>query len=122
MLAIKNGYYLIRIVKGEEWKTAFRIEKRLFEYTIMPFGLMNAPASFQEMMDEIFERDNEYGMLWYNDDMLIHGGNTEEEHQKLVEYILQKCPDHGLAINFREIRNSAKRGEFSRPRYRWPKH
>ena len=45
-LDLKNGYYLIRIVEGEEWKTAFRTEKGLFEYTAMPFRLTNAPASF----------------------------------------------------------------------------
>ena len=87
------------MAEGEEWKTAFRAEKGLFEYTVMPFGLINAPASFQEMMDEIFEGDDDYGMLWYIDDMLIHGGETEEKHQKPVEYILQKCLDDGLAIN-----------------------
>ena len=68
----------------------------------MPFSLTNAPASFQEMMDEIFEGDDEYGMLWYIDNMLIHGGKTEEEHQRLVEYVLKKCLDHGLAINLKK--------------------
>jgi len=43
---------------GDEWKTAFRTKKGLFEYTVMLFGLMNAPASFQEMMDTIFNISN----------------------------------------------------------------
>jgi len=54
-LDLKNGYNLLRIAVGDEWKTAFRTKKGLFEYTVMPFGLMNAPASFQEMMDTIFK-------------------------------------------------------------------
>jgi len=54
-LDLKNGYNLLRIAVGDEWKTAFRTKKGLFEYTIMPFGLMNAPASFQELMDTIFK-------------------------------------------------------------------
>ena len=45
----------MRIAEGDEWKTAFCIERGLFEYTVMPFGLTNAPVSFQEMIDEIFE-------------------------------------------------------------------
>ena len=84
-------------MEGEEWKTAFRMEKGLFEYTVMPFGLTNAPAIFQEMMDEIF-KDIE-GVLWYLDDILIHGGHTEAEHQLIVEQVLQKLLDHNLAVN-----------------------
>ena len=54
-LDLKNGYNLIRIAEGNEWKTAFRTEKGLFEYTVIPFGLTNAPASFQKMIDEILK-------------------------------------------------------------------
>ena len=42
----------------------------------MPFGLTNAPATFQEMMDTVFQ-DME-GCVWYLDDILIYGGDTEE--------------------------------------------
>ena len=84
----------------------------MFEYTVMPFGLMNAPASFQKMMDEIFEGDDEYGMLWYINDMLIHGGETEEEYQKLVDYILKKCLDHDLAINLEKSEFHQKEVNF----------
>jgi len=96
-LDLKNRYNLIRIAVGEEWKTAFRTKKGLFEYTVMPFGLTNAPASFQEMMDTIFK--DTVGCIWYLDDILIFGGNTEAEHQALVEQILQLCINHGLAVN-----------------------
>ena len=54
-LDLKNGFNLIRVAAGHEWKTAFRTKKGLFEYTVMPFGLTNAPATFQEMMDTIFK-------------------------------------------------------------------
>jgi len=54
-LDLKNGYNLLKIAVGDEWKTAFRTKKGLFEYIVMTFGLMNAPASFQEAMDMIFK-------------------------------------------------------------------
>ena len=58
---------------------------------------MNAPASFPEMMDTIF-KDVE-GCVWYLDDILIFGGETEEEHQALVEKVLENCVEYGLAVN-----------------------
>ena len=50
---LKNGYYLIWIKDGEECKTTFRCKYRLIEYTVMPFGLLNAPAIFQGMINNI---------------------------------------------------------------------
>ena len=106
-LDLKNGSYLIRIAQEEEWKTAFRTENGLFEYTVMPFRLTNAPASFQEMMDEIF--DGLDGVIWYLDDILIYRGSTEEEHQKIVEQVLKRCLDHSLAVNL-------EKSEFHKPK------
>ena len=51
---MKNGYNLITIACEDEWKIAFYINKRLFEYTVISFRLINAPTLFQEMMDTIF--------------------------------------------------------------------
>ena len=46
-LDIKDTYHNIRIGKGEEWKTASKTRYGLFAYTVMPLGLVNAPATFQ---------------------------------------------------------------------------
>ena len=45
-LNFREAYYKVRIKKGKEWKTAFGIKLRHFKYLIMPFGLINAPATF----------------------------------------------------------------------------
>ena len=97
MLDLKNGYNLIRIAAGDEWKTAFYVKKGLFKYTMMLFCLTNTPASFQEMMDIIF-KDME-GCIGYLDDIVICGGDTAAEHQAIVEKVLQECVEHGLVVN-----------------------
>ena len=63
-LDLKNGYCLIRIKARDEWKTAFKTKLGLYEYTVIPFRLMNAPSSFQEMMDEILQ-DLDAHTAWY---------------------------------------------------------
>ena len=52
-LDLKDGYHLIRIRKGDDWKTAFRTRYGHYEYKGMPFGLVNAPATFPAMMNMI---------------------------------------------------------------------
>jgi hypothetical protein len=45
-LDLRNGYYRIRIKKGDEWKTAFESRLRHYKYLIMSFGLINVPVLY----------------------------------------------------------------------------
>ena len=97
-LDLKNGYYLIRIKEGDEWKTAFKTELGLFEYTVMPFGLANAPATFQAMMDKVLEGLSDIE-VHYLDDVLIHTKGSLEDYCKAVKRVLKRLIDNNLAIN-----------------------
>jgi len=71
-LDLKNGYYLTRMAEGEEWKTAFKIRYGLYEYTVMPFVLCNAPTTFQSMINDVFCDMLDVGVIAYMDDILIY--------------------------------------------------
>ena len=51
---VQWGYNNVRIREGDQWKVAFKMNRGLFEPTVMFFGLCNSPATFQAMMDDIF--------------------------------------------------------------------
>ena len=62
-LDLKNGYYLIRIAKGDEPRTAFCMRFGLYMWKVIPLGLCNAPATFQAMMDDLFHDMLDEGVI-----------------------------------------------------------
>ncbi len=94
---LKAGFHLIRIKQGDEWKTAFRTRYGHFQYNVMPFGLENAPATFQNMMNDILRDMLDAGTVVYIDDILIYS-ETKEEHVALVREVLSPQEAPSLAI------------------------
>src|SRR6266478_10229424 len=60
---VRWGYNNVCIKEGDEWKAAFKTSKGLFEPMVMFFGLMNSLATFQSMMDDIFQEEILQGWL-----------------------------------------------------------
>ena len=71
-LDMRDGYHLLRMAPGEEWKTAFRTRYGLFEYNVVPFGLCNAPAAFQHLMNDVLREYLDDFLVIYLDDVLIY--------------------------------------------------
>jgi len=71
-LDVRWGFNNVRIREGDEWKAAFRTNRGLFEPLVMYFGLTNSPATFQTMMNDIFQDLILSGdVMVYLDDILI---------------------------------------------------
>jgi RNase H-like domain found in reverse transcriptase/Reverse transcriptase (RNA-dependent DNA polymerase)/Integrase zinc binding domain/Retroviral aspartyl protease len=96
-LDLRDGYHLIRIKQGEEWKTAFRTRYGHYEYTVMPFGLTNAPATFQTLINNVLRAHLDDFVIAYLDDILIYSRNPEE-HKKHVRTVLACLEKHDLRL------------------------
>jgi len=110
-LDLRGAYNLIRMKKGEEWKTAFRTRYGHYEYKVMPFGLTNAPATCQMMINDTLRAHLDHFAIAYLDDILIYS-RTESQHIKHVKKILdclqerrlqlkpEKCEFHKKEVDF----------------------
>jgi len=89
---LHSMYNLVRITLGDEWKTAFWTHYRSFDFLVMHFGLTNALATFQCLMNTIFADCLDTFIVIYLDNILIFSKNPEEhwEHVCKVLACLQK--------------------------------
>ena len=80
---LKLGFYFVWMAEGKEWKTAFRYQYGLFEFRVIPMGLINTPITFQAIINHILHNllDNE--VLVYINNILIYT-ETIEEYNRLV--------------------------------------
>ncbi|SYW75163.1 uncharacterized protein UHO2_03557 [Ustilago hordei] len=110
-LDLRAAYNLIRIAKGDEWKTAFGTQLGLYEYLVMPFGLANAPAHFQSFINDIFRDIIGVYVVVYLDDFLIFS-DTEEVHVKHVTEVLTHLRSNRLFAKLSKCEFHTKTVEF----------
>ena len=84
-LDLMAGYHQIRIDDSDVPKTAFRTPQGLFEFKVLSFGLTNAPATFQGVMNHIFSGLLNRCVIVYLDDILVFSKSAEEHQQHLRE-------------------------------------
>jgi len=84
--------------KGDEPETAFHTRYREYEYKVVPFELVNAPATFQTMMNKILTEFLNHETVLHLDDILIYSENMEE-HIRLVQQVLDRLEQYDLAVS-----------------------
>ena len=96
-LDLASGYWQVEMAPKDRKKTAFLTCEGLWQFKVMPFGLCNAPATFERLMEMILR-----GLLWkrclvYIDDIIVYGKTFDETLQNL-QLVLQRVRDAGLKL------------------------
>jgi len=86
---LQHAYHLVRIAKGDEWKTTFRTRYGAFEWSVMPFGLTNTPAAFQRFMNDVFSNLLDVCIVIYLDDILIYSDDIMQYQSHVKEVLKQ---------------------------------
>jgi hypothetical protein len=92
---LRSGYHQLKIWNSDIPKTTFTTRYSLYEYTVMSFGLTNAPAYFMYLMNKVFMEYLDKFVVVLIDDILVFS-KTEEEHAKHLRLVLQKLREHKL--------------------------
>ena len=100
-LDLISGYWQVEVNPVDREKTAFCTPEGLFEFKIMPFGLCNAPATFQRLMDSILAGLQWSRCLVYLDDVIIVG-KTFDEHLQNLQAVFDRLREAGLKLQPRK--------------------
>ena len=97
-LDLKSGYWQVGLETKAKEKTAFSIGEGLWQFTVMPFGLCNAPATFERLMENVLK-----GLSWetcmvYLDDIIVLG-KSFKNHMKNLEQVFLRLRQANLKLN-----------------------
>jgi hypothetical protein len=96
---LRSGYHQMKIRSFDISKTAFSTRYGLYEFTVMSFGLTNAPTYFMNLMNKVFMEYLGKFVVVFIDDILIYSKN-DSEHEEHLRMVLQKLRDNQLYAKF----------------------
>ena len=96
---LRTSYHQLRVREVDIPKTTFRTRYMHFEFTLMPFGLMNEPTTFMDLMHRVFQLYLDQFVVVFIDEFLIYS-KSEEEPEDHLRVVLQVSRDHQLYAKF----------------------
>ncbi|CAI5685570.1 unnamed protein product [Oreochromis niloticus] len=110
-LDLRSGYWQVELAPEARPKTAFTIGQGLWQFRVMPFGLCNAPATFERLMGRVLVNIPRSRCVVYLDDLLVHGGDFDSALSHLSE-VLSAIRRAGLRLNPAKCRLLARETTF----------
>jgi hypothetical protein len=96
---LRSVYHQLKIKNSDVPKTAFVTRYGQYEFTVMSFGLTNAPAYFMNLMNKVFMKELDKFVVVFIDDILIYSKSVEE-HVQHLRVVLEKLRRHKLYAKF----------------------
>jgi hypothetical protein len=106
-----NGFWQVMIKPEHRHKTAFLTSRGLYEWVTMPFGLCNAPSTFQRLMDNIILPEYRDFIETYIDDLLTHS-LTFDEHMKHLDVLLSSLEQNNLTVKLSKCKFAQREVKF----------
>ncbi len=100
-LDMTSGYWQVKMAPASQEKTAFICPEGLFEFTVMPFGLCNGPASFQRLMQMVLSGLTWQKCLVYLDDIMVYSSSFDQ-HLKDLEAVFLWLTQHNLCLKIKK--------------------
>ncbi|KAG1963495.1 retrotransposable element [Pimephales promelas] len=97
-LDLRSGYWQVELAAEARPKTAFTIGQGLWQFKVMPFGLCNAPATFERLMERVLKDIPRTRCVVYLDDLLVHARDFDQAVHNLRE-VLTAIRSAGLRLN-----------------------
>ena len=114
-LDLKSGHWQLEIAEKDKSKTAFVMPPPLglWECNRMPFGLCNAPSTFQRTMEKCLGDLNNMCCVVYLDEIIVFG-KTVEEHVSRLEAVIQRLSEHGFKLKASKCKLLQNRVKYRR--------
>jgi hypothetical protein len=111
-LDVVAAFHKLRIREGDEWKTAFRTRFGSYEWLVTPFGMANAPSTFQRYINWTLREFLDDFASAYIDDILIYSSGSLQDHRNKVKQVLDVLQKAGLYLDIQKCEFEVQKTKY----------